>query len=311
MRVMSHRVVAVLAAFALSAGNAQQTQPPSPSGVVLHSTSQEVLLDFIARDKHHRLVTDLRPEEVEILEDGVPQKVRSLQYRRGPDQPRETGAASPTASPGPGSTYNPLREINVVSLVFEGMSLPSRRRATLAAKAFLGGELRPNTYIGVFALNHRLMLLQQYTHDLGTLNQAVDRVAGGASPTFAKDMQTQVALLRSLSSGRGGFNSSEPGSAEEGGPVGIGSHLDAAAAAVERQMASLTIAILSRQVGNLSIDALQQLIRGQTQLPGRKTVVYFSEGLILPPEQPERFRALISDANRANIAFYTVDASGL
>ena len=40
-------------------------------------------------------------------------------------------------------------------------------------------------------------------------------------------------------------------------------------------------------------------------------VVYFSEGLILPPEQPERFRTLISDANRANIAFYTVDTTGL
>jgi VWFA-related protein len=308
---MLQRVIALFAVLALSAGRAQQIQPPSPSGVVLHSTSQEVLLDFIARDKHHRSVTDLRAEEVEILEDGVPQKVRSFQYRGGPDQPEESSAAKPAAGPGPASTYNPLREINVVSLVFEGMSLPSRRRATLAARAFLGSELRPNTYIGVFALNHRLMLLQQYTHDLDTLNQSVDRVANGASPTFAKDMQAQVAILRSLSSGRGGFYATEPGSAEEGGPVGISSHLDAAAAAVERQMASLTIAILSRQVGNLSIDALQQLIRGQAQLPGRKTVVYFSEGLILPPEQPERFRALISDANRANIAFYTVDASGL
>ncbi len=63
--------------------------------------------------------------------------------------------------------------------------------------------------------------------------------------------------------------------------------------------------------GHLSIDALQQLIRAQAQVPGRKTVVYFSEGLIAPPNFPDRLRALISAANRANISFYTVEPSGL
>jgi len=304
---MSHRVIALVAMLALT-GRAQLAQAPGSSEIILRSTTQEVLLDFIARDKHHRLITSLRPNEVEILEDGVRQKVRSFQYRGGPDQPEETGPATPAA--GAGSTYSPLREINVVSLVFEGMSPQSRRRATLAAKAFLGSELRPNTYIAVFALNHRLALLQQYTHDLNLLNQAVDREANRASQPFMKDMQTQVGILNSLASG-GGFNAMQPGSADEKGATSTASHSDAAAAAIQRKMASLTLAILSSQVGNLSIDALHQLIRGQAQLPGRKTVVYFSEGLILPPEQPERFRSLISDANRTNIAFYTVDASGL
>jgi hypothetical protein len=97
----------------------------------LRSTTQEVLLDFVARDKHHRLVTNLRPEEVQILEDGVRQKVLSFQYRGGSDMPAETGAV--TAATGAGSTFNPLREINVVSLVFEGMGPQSRKRATLAS----------------------------------------------------------------------------------------------------------------------------------------------------------------------------------
>jgi hypothetical protein len=76
-------------------------------------------------------------------------------------------------------------------------------------------------------------------------------------------------------------------------------------------MAALALDILLNQAGNLSIDALQQLIQAQAKLPGRKTVIYFSEGLIVPPEQPERLRAVVSAANRANIAFYTVDPSGL
>ena len=301
---MPHRIAALAALLALS--------PLAGSQTILRSTTQEVLVDFVARDKHHKLVTDLRPEEIEILEDGVPQRVRGFQYRGGPGKPAETESAPPAAGGSAGKNYSPLHEINVVSLVFEGMGPQGRRIATQAAKAFLGSELRPNTYIGVFTLNHRLSLLQQYTNNVSMLNQAVEHAAGGASTTFVKDMQTQAMLLNSLSSGGpGGFRPLQPGSAAEGGPISTASHLDAAAASIERQMASLTIAILSAQVGNLNIDALGQLIRAQAQLPGRKTVVYFSEGLILPPSQPERFRAMISDANRAGVAFYTADANGL
>src|ERR1035438_5139152 len=111
---MSHRVVALVVVLVLALSG--RAQAPGSSEIILRSTTQEVLLDFIARDKHHRLVTNLRPNEVEILEDGVRQKVRSFQYRGGRDQPEETGPATPAA--GTGSTYSPLREINGVSLVF-------------------------------------------------------------------------------------------------------------------------------------------------------------------------------------------------
>jgi len=84
---MSRRAAAVLTAFAIFTGVAQQNQPGNPQ-TVLRSTSQEVLLDFIARDKHQKLVTDLRAEDIEVLEDGVPQTVRSFQYRGGQGDPR-------------------------------------------------------------------------------------------------------------------------------------------------------------------------------------------------------------------------------
>jgi VWFA-related protein len=304
---MSHRAVAILAALALSTGIAQRSQPPGDPQIVLRSTAQEVLLDFIARDKHQKLVTDLRPEDIDILEDGVPQSVRSFRYRDGPEEHgRQDGPVPPRAGGGP--RYAPLSQINVVSLVFEGLGPASRPRAAQAAKDFLANKAGPNTYIGVFALNQRLALLQQYTNDVSLLNRAVDRAKSGAYPKFAKDIEAEVTSLNRLGSGGpSGFSPIRPGSAEERGP----DVADQIFAPVERAMAAMTIAILSSQAGNLSIDALHQLIRAQAQLPGRKTIIYFSEGLILPPEQPELFRAVISDANRSNIAFYTVDASGL
>ena len=298
---MLHRAVAILTVLAVPTGVAQRNQPSGDPQIVLRSTAQEVLLDFIARDKHQKLVTDLRPEDIEILEDGVPQKLRSFQYRNGHEEPAQQDAASLPRAAGGAPRYEALGQINVVSLVFEGLGADTRRQATQAAKDFLANESGPDTYIGVFILDHRLELLQQYTNDLSLLNRAAERVATGAYAEFAKDMLADVMATSSGAAVKGGpFQPIRPGSAEE-----------RMGAVVSAQMAALSIAIMSQQAGNLSIDALQQLIRAQAQLPGRKTVVYFSAGLIIPPQQPERYRAMVSEANRANIAFYTVDPSGL
>jgi len=304
---MSYRAIAILAALAVSTGVAQKSQTQNDPQLVLRSTSQEVLLDFIARDKHQKLLMDLRPEDVEILEDGVPQRLRSLAYRDGHEgSVREDGSAVSPRLPG-SPRYQALGQINVVSLVFEALSADSRGQATKAAKDFLASEAGPNTYIAVFTLNHRLALLQQYTNDLGLLNRAVDRAGGGAYQQFAKEMETVIMRLNSMDSDPTQFQAIRLGSAEERGPdVGLAAFKD-----VEKKMAELTLSVISNQAGNQSIDALQQLIHAQSQVPGRKTIIYFSAGLIVPPEQPERFRAVISAANRANISFYAVDPSGL
>ena len=50
---------------------------------MIHATTREVLLDFVARDKHHHAITDLHPEEVQVYEDGVLQKVNSFRNIEG------------------------------------------------------------------------------------------------------------------------------------------------------------------------------------------------------------------------------------
>ena len=308
---MSHRIVAIVTALILAGGAAPRGQPPGDSQVVLRSTAEEVLLDIVARDKHQKLVTDLRAEDIEILEDGVPQTLRSFQYRSGHEEPTSQDAAARTAR---SRRYGALGQINVVTLLFEGLGIGSRPQAIQAARDFLASEAGPDTYIGVFRLDQHLKLLQQYTNDLGILNRALDRVAAGPYLNSAKDTVGAFGSSHSSmpleskrpspSGSQTNFNMQEPGSAEErvlSQPIEF---------AAKAQMEEVTELILDYE-GHLSIDALQQLIRAQALLPGRKTVVYFSEGLILPPAFPERFRALVSAANRANIAFYTVEPSGL
>ena len=46
-------------------------------------------------------------------------------------------------------------------------------------------------------------------------------------------------------------------------------------------------------------------------LPGRKSMVLFSEGIAIPPAVQRLFLGVIDAANRANVSIYTMDAAGL
>src|SRR5579863_222429 len=99
---MPARTLLVLALNAWVALPALFCQAVPPAGVepdrpVIHTTTREVLLDLVVRDKHHHPLTDLRPEEVEIYEDGVRQNIRVFRNIKGSEQleTERTAAAAP------------------------------------------------------------------------------------------------------------------------------------------------------------------------------------------------------------------------
>ena len=53
------------------------------------------------------------------------------------------------------------------------------------------------------------------------------------------------------------------------------------------------------------------MVNGLKATPGRKTVVFFSEGLAIPANVQAQFRSVITSANRANVSIYAIDAGGL
>src|SRR5438128_1651845 len=100
-----------------------QTASPSKTGQqtpVIRAIRREVLVDLVVRDKHHRLVTDLRPEEVEVYEEGVLQKVSAFRGVAGVEQletERDIAKRESSAQPDTSSLVNPvasLRQLNFV-----------------------------------------------------------------------------------------------------------------------------------------------------------------------------------------------------
>ena len=68
----------------------QQQQPPA-----VKTNVNEVLLDLVVRDKKGKPITDLKPEEVTITDNGVKQTILSLREVRGTEAISATGASMP------------------------------------------------------------------------------------------------------------------------------------------------------------------------------------------------------------------------
>lgn len=289
-------------------------QKPQPNqDPVVRLASEEVLLDLVVRDKRGRPVNDLKVEEIEVYEDGVQQQLTSFRKVAR----NETSAAKSEAAPGaaahkaPASAVDPLRQINLVTLVFERLNNESRLLARAAAHEFLQSELRPNLLVAVFALDQQMRVLQQFTNNAEQLKQAVDRATGAASSQFAAQSEAIQRELENYVSAQTDVEAASANAAQSGG-AGVGQ------AAVAAKLAEMTLNTLRmtddaqrQQQGVSSLYALLALVREQRRLAGRKTVLYFSEGLQLTPALSEVFKNTISTANRSNVSFYAIDARGL
>ena len=69
--------------------------------------------------------------------------------------------------------------------------------------------------------------------------------------------------------------------------------------------------MMREEQGYATTNGLLALIESLSLLPGRKTVVFFAEGLAIPPAVQARFDSVVATANRANVSVYTVDSAGL
>src|SRR5689334_896169 len=90
----------VVAAF--TSVTAQQPTPspaPPPQDEVIRVTTNLVQADVIVTDKSGRQVTDLRPEDFEVLEDGKKQTLSHFSYI-STDRPNQQAAKSTDSSSG-------------------------------------------------------------------------------------------------------------------------------------------------------------------------------------------------------------------
>ncbi len=293
---------------AYSAGP-QRTPGPTPqvstSGQTLRVTSQEVLLDMVVRDRRGRPVLDVNQSEVEVLEDGAKQTITGFRLvDRGNLKLSGTEATPP----------DPLHNINLVTMVFDrtGNDPEPRRLSREAALQFLSNSRTQNTYIAVFAIDYTLRVVQSFTNDTQRLKEAVELATLGKSNEYtAKADQVRTALER-LSRAGGNAQAAVASAGRANGGAGVGeAMIEFETAQMAANMLTFAESMEHEFQSANQLFALIGLVRGQQRLLGRKTILYFSDGLVITPERIDLFRNAIGIANRAQVSFYTIDITGL
>jgi VWFA-related protein len=306
----------VVLLVALSAAALPAQEPPPSAGTaqppVFKGGTQAVVLDVVARDKKGRTVPDLRAEEFTVLEEGVPRPIKGFRFVATPKAPPPMQGSAAASVPAPDEIRNPI----LVSLVFDALGNEGRRFARRAALELLEKEAGSGTLYAVFHVGLRLRMLQQFTPDRDEVRAAVEAACGKIDPRAVVPGTLESAAAAERASRANDAVANPPPASGAGGGAAAGASaaqaaIEAAFANVEREMQRLQESSARQQQGNTSLYSLFALARQQQQLAGRKAIVYFSEGLVVPSQLESLFRSVVSEANRANVSVYGVDVRGL
>lgn len=308
--VLSGLLIAGLAIGQQSAGlpNAQSLKPEPPPPTFKAET-EEVVLDVIFRDKKGKYLTDLTAADVKVFDDGVERKVKSMRLVTGAEAV-EKGARVP---------LDAMRQIRLVTLAFQQLGDSGRRIARDAAQNLVKGDQAQNVFYSVVAIDRQLNVLQAFTRDKEALKKAIELATSGKYSSFAAESARIKSELREIA-GRAvpSAPAAVPAAASNDPTAASAAGAAAGAAAIAKRTAEIMLEMLSfdssfsgEESTRMSILALQSLVRGQYSLPGRKSILYFSEGMWVPPHLDEAFNGVMSAANRGNVAFYSVDARGV
>ena len=305
-----------------------QQAPENEQLPTIRTTTREVVLDVIVRDKHHHTIANLRPGEIEVLEDGVKQKINSFRNVQGAEQLLTEQALAKSNLPVPSSgtpktTANALREVNFVSVVFAQIAPLNLEFAREAVMEFLKSDRLSNTYVTIYRFDHSLHLVQPYTADntllINAVNAAAKGVKTGNGPSTAVTVASTVDTVNQINTALNPQQAEASGvqqlvtdplwarnAAAEDASLPVGSAL-----VWQAELASKLRFAESIVNGMDAFDALRELVRVQAKLPGRKVVLYLADGLTLPVHRRDVVDSVIGYANRMEVAFYAVDTRGL
>jgi VWFA-related protein len=311
----------LLVMIALASGAAspqsQQSKPPQKTDDedVVKVGSHLVNVDVSVKDKKGNYVNDLRAEDFTVFENGVRQK---LEFFNPPLAASRTSTAATSADatrPADSSTAAPLAQNgmprNIISLVLDGLNTdPSNmKRVRDGMVKYIREQVADTDTVALFAVTGGLQLLQPFTRDKDRLLAAVDRAASASTSSKGfeqRDIEENIAQLREASSGA---DSADTTSATSQGAVEQAMAAMMAARVLQQYLRLRTA--LAQQQSRPILAALAAICEAQRTIPGKKTLVLFSEGFVAPEALEWQVQSTVDIANRADVAIYVIDSAGL
>ena len=253
--------VFLAAAFPLAAQNpASQPAEETFGGAIDVSV---VNLDVFVTDKKGQPVTGLRKEDFEVHEDGKPVEISNFfAESRGTAAPAPAGAAAPASTPAKAAAERPVAQrLRLVVFVDDvNLTAANRSRILQSVQRFLHGELKPGDEVMIVRYDQKLDIRRQFTDDLSVLDADLQAIL--KLPTDVR--KYEQALNTALRGIRFSTNGGE----------GIGALAEGAIASWAGEESVMVQGAL---------DGLDSVVSWLAGLPGRKAILYVSDGLPLVP----------------------------
>jgi VWFA-related protein len=284
--------------------SSQQVQPLPPPKTEKPKTTQDVDEQDVVRitanlvqvdvvvTKDGKLVNDLRPEDFEILEDGKPQVITNFSYVSNVGSPgavkivSTAGSKDKTVPPIAPAKINIGEPRRTIALLVDdlGMSFEDIAQVRSQLRKYIDEQLQPNDLVAIIRTGGEIGSLQQFTNDKRLLRDAIDHVKWNPCSRMGIYVFTPVGM--------------PPVGSRDYGPCGP---------------------LLDSTLG--SFHVFNFVLRGMKYLPGRKSMVIFSDDMPLARTEAQlpddRFNYQIAlqkvaeQAIRSSVVIYAADTRGL
>jgi len=304
----SGALLALLLGSVQAFGQAPES-PPEPLLEIAVET-QLVRIDVVVTDDHGRPTAGLTRDDFEVFEDGQPQEITQFEvFEEG--RPVRLPAAEPEAEED--AAPAPYRRRYIVLAVDDlHIDAGNLLQAKLAMRSFVERELGPEDQVAVVATSGSTGLYQEFTSDAELLRQAIGRV----TPQLRHTAWTGVPHISEYQAEL--IERGDPFALE----LAVQEILSREPPGADRDDAERRARIRSRAVSAESSNFSRQtmltvegVMRGLTELPGRKVLVLVSDGFLLGlgthSHQGFDLRDITDAGTRAGVVVYSLDTRGL
>ncbi len=309
---MKNIIASLIFVFLCALTNLSQTPTPTPKPAddddVVKISTTLIQIDVTVTDKNGSVVRDLKPEDFEIYENGKKQEITNFSFVSVDNATKQTLVKSKEKNkfsvPLPPVPIKPEQVRRTIALVVDdlGLSFESVYQVRRALRKFVDEQMQPNDLVAVIRTGGGMGALQQFTTDKRQLYAAIENVKWNAR-------------------GRAGISAFAPLEATP---------LEQAAATGDTTVTDEDLANEQKSIKDFdsfredifsvgTLGAINFIVKGLSELPGRKSIMLFSDGFaICSPDNPDRCARIIDSvrkltdlSNRAAVAIYSFDARGL
>jgi VWFA-related protein len=288
---------------------------PPPSDDTLKISTTLIQVDVTVTDKKGNIITDLKPEDFEVYENGKKQDIANFSFISVDSKtvPKETIKLPKTTKnsiPIPPIKLKAQQVRRSYALVVDdlGLNFANVFWVKESLKKFVNEQMQEGDLVAIIRTGSGIGALQSFTSDKRQLLAAINKIKWNFQGRSG--ISTFAPIRESLKENIAGMNKIDGGVRDTPGSV------------EDNQFAKEIEEFRNENFSVGTLGALNYVIRGMRELPGRKAVMLFSEGFALsyreaqsPVPKPNRIqnamRVLADLANRSSVVIYTLDPRGL